>query len=32
VKDRLHASNARLLGTVLSDRTFPIPGALYRKL
>ena len=26
VKDRLHASNARLLGTVLSDRTFPIPG------
>ena len=32
VKERLHAANARLLGAVLSDRTFPIPEAIYRKL
>jgi protein-tyrosine kinase len=32
VKERLHAANARLLGAVLSDRTSPIPGAIYRKL
>jgi Mrp family chromosome partitioning ATPase len=32
VKEKLHAANARLLGAVLSGRTFPIPGAIYRKL
>ena len=32
VKERLHAANARLLGTVLSERTFPIPYMLYKKL
>lgn len=32
VKTALDASKARLLGTVLSDRTFPIPEALYRRL
>jgi Mrp family chromosome partitioning ATPase len=32
VKERLHAANARLLGAVLSERTFPIPEAIYRKL
>jgi hypothetical protein len=31
-KERLFSANARLLGTVLSERTFPIPEALYRKL
>jgi hypothetical protein len=28
----LQAANARLLGTVLSERTFPIPERIYRKL
>src|SRR3954469_20253942 len=28
----LHATNARLLGTVLSKRTFPIPEGIYRRL
>jgi hypothetical protein len=32
VKDKLHASNARLLGAVLSERTFPIPEMIYKKL
>ena len=32
VKEKLHAANARLLGVVLSGRTFPIPEAVYRKL
>jgi len=32
VKERLHAANARLLGTVLSGRTFPIPDMIYKKL
>ncbi len=32
VKDTLQASNARLLGWVLSERTFPIPDRIYRKL
>ena len=32
VKERLEQSHARLLGTVLSDREFPIPAALYRRL
>jgi len=32
VKEKLHAANARLLGVVLSGRTFPIPEAIYKKL
>jgi protein-tyrosine kinase len=32
VKERLHAANARLLGAVLSQRTFPIPETIYKKL
>jgi protein-tyrosine kinase len=32
VKERLHSANARLLGAVLSQRTFPIPQAIYRRL
>jgi hypothetical protein len=32
VKERLQSSNARLLGAILSQRTFPIPQALYRRL
>jgi hypothetical protein len=32
VKERLHAANARLLGAVLSERTFPIPEAIYQRL
>jgi hypothetical protein len=32
VKEILHAADARLLGTVLSERTFPIPGAIYERL
>jgi hypothetical protein len=32
VKETLHSANARLLGTVLSERTFPIPSAIYRRL
>jgi len=32
VKERLHSANARLLGAVLSQRTFPIPEAIYRRL
>ncbi|MGA8153271.1 MAG: hypothetical protein WB952_20125 [Terriglobales bacterium] len=31
-KDRLSSANARLLGTVLTGRTFPIPEALYKRL
>jgi hypothetical protein len=31
-RQMLHAANARLLGTVLSERTFPIPEALYKRL
>jgi hypothetical protein len=31
-KAMLHAANARLLGTVLTERTFPIPERIYRKL
>lgn len=30
--EMLHAANARLLGTVLSERTFPIPDAIYKRL
>ena len=32
VKETLYSANARLLGTVLSERTFPIPSAIYRRL
>jgi Mrp family chromosome partitioning ATPase len=32
VKAMLQAANARLLGTVLTERTFPIPEGIYRKL
>lgn len=31
-KERLQAANARLLGTVLSERRFPIPEEIYRRL
>jgi hypothetical protein len=31
-KEMLQVANARLLGTVLSERTFPIPQGIYRKL
>lgn len=31
-KKALEATNARLLGTILNDRTFPIPEGLYHKL
>jgi hypothetical protein len=32
VKEMLHAVNARVLGIVLSERTFPIPEAVYKRL
>ena len=32
VKQTLQATNARLLGTVLNQRTFPIPEGIYKKL
>jgi protein-tyrosine kinase len=32
VRDSLEASNIKLLGAILSGRTFPIPESLYRKL
>lgn len=32
VKESLEASNVRLLGAILGERTFPIPEALYRRL
>jgi protein-tyrosine kinase len=32
VKESLRAANARLLGTVLCERTFPIPDMIYKKL
>lgn len=32
IRDRLRTMNVRLLGTVLSGRTFPIPEKLYRRL
>jgi hypothetical protein len=31
-KEMLEASQARILGTVLSDRVFPIPRGIYRRL
>ena len=32
VKEMLHTANARVLGTVLSERTFPIPESIYKRL
>ena len=32
VKEKLHEANARLLGTVLCGRTFPIPDIIYKNL
>ena len=32
VKQALEAAHVRILGTVLSDRAFPIPDAIYRRL
>jgi hypothetical protein len=32
VKEMLEAAQVRLLGTVLADRVFPIPEAIYRRL
>jgi hypothetical protein len=32
IKEKLEAAQARLLGTVLSDRAFPIPERIYRRL
>jgi hypothetical protein len=32
IKDSLEGTRARILGTVLSDRVFPIPQAIYRRL
>lgn len=32
IKEALEASRSRLLGTVLSERTFPIPERIYRRL
>jgi hypothetical protein len=32
IKEAIEGSRARLIGTVLSDRMFPIPDALYRRL
>ena len=32
VKESLEGTRARILGTVLSDRVFPIPQAIYRRL
>jgi hypothetical protein len=32
IKEALEAANVRMLGAVLSDRAFPIPDAIYRRL
>jgi len=32
VKETLHAANVRVLGVILSGRTFPIPESFYRRL
>ena len=32
IKQRLEAGQARILGTVLADRNFPIPESIYRRL
>ena len=31
-KEQLETTGARLIGTVLTERTFPIPDAIYRRL
>jgi Mrp family chromosome partitioning ATPase len=31
-KEMLEGAHARLLGTILTDRVFPIPESLYRRL
>jgi len=32
LKQYLDATNVRLLGTVLTERTFPIPEAIYKRI
>jgi hypothetical protein len=32
IKERLEAAQARILGTLLSQRTFPVPERIYRRL
>ncbi len=32
IKEMLEAAQARVLGTVLTDRVFPIPERIYRRL
>jgi hypothetical protein len=32
IKETLESAQARILGTVLSERTFPVPGWIYRRL
>jgi hypothetical protein len=32
IKEKLEAARVRLLGTVLSERRFPVPEAIYRRL
>ena len=32
VKEALEVSQARVLGTVLSERMFPVPEGIYRRL
>jgi Mrp family chromosome partitioning ATPase len=32
IKDSLEGKRGRILGIVLSDRVFPIPQAIYRRL
>jgi hypothetical protein len=32
VREKLRSANARVLGAVMTERTFPIPEAIYRKL
>jgi Mrp family chromosome partitioning ATPase len=32
MKDRIEGAHARVLGTVLCDREFPIPEKIYRRL
>ncbi|MBV8050487.1 MAG: hypothetical protein JOZ80_04825 [Acidobacteriaceae bacterium] len=32
IREKLRSANARLLGVVMTERTLPIPEAIYRKL
>jgi hypothetical protein len=32
IKEKLEAAQCRILGTVLSERTFPVPQSIYRRL